>query len=310
MVSRSLGRYGYLGWVKALVEGHGRALATQAVASGKSGGAAFLGLEGAFQSFLGLPQARVLLSDPECAGRILSALLDNGLRSFNDPLALSAGAGVPLQAAPLQGALDQVITSAEAQAEALIGAGLLSAVQHQVATLSLLDESVGVVNQLDLPPDLRAYLTRRSVTQLRRYLADLDALGAPAETPTRLVSATSRLSIPPVNRILALSEETFHAQTANPTTPLLVHFVADWCTPCQAIVPLLEEMATEMKGQLVIGAIDVDQYPSVAGKYRVRAVPTLLLFQRGTVVGRNVGASSRDRLHEWLRSLLSLDVAI
>ena len=72
--------------------------------------------------------------------------------------------------------------------------------------------------------------------------------------------------------------------------PVLVDFFADWCGPCKAMAPALEQVATEMKGKVKIVKLDVDQNPAVTQKYRIQAMPTLMIFKDGKIAAQRVGA--------------------
>lgn len=91
------------------------------------------------------------------------------------------------------------------------------------------------------------------------------------------------------------NDDSFKAAIAG-STPVLVDFWAPWCGPCKAIAPILEELAKELAGKVVIGKINVDDEGDLAGTYGVRAIPTMLLFKGGHVVETIVGMQSRDAL--------------
>jgi len=87
-----------------------------------------------------------------------------------------------------------------------------------------------------------------------------------------------------------VSDQTFDAEVLNSSEPVLVDFFAEWCGPCKAMAPALEQVAAELKGKVKVAKLDVDQNPEVTQRYRIQAMPTLILFKGGKVAGHHVGA--------------------
>jgi thioredoxin 1 len=87
-----------------------------------------------------------------------------------------------------------------------------------------------------------------------------------------------------------VSDQTFDAEVIKSSVPVLVDFFAEWCGPCKAMAPALEQVAAELEGKVKVAKLDVDQNPEVTGKYRIQAMPTLILFKDGKVAAQHVGA--------------------
>ena len=89
--------------------------------------------------------------------------------------------------------------------------------------------------------------------------------------------------------ILVLTQENFSSEVLQSMTPVLVDFWAEWCGPCKMIAPILEELADEYEGRLKITKINIDEQQQLAAEYGIRAIPTLLLFDKGQVADQIVG---------------------
>lgn len=98
-----------------------------------------------------------------------------------------------------------------------------------------------------------------------------------------------------MSNTVTLTEEDFNS-TIGSETPALVDFWAEWCGPCQAVAPTLDEIADERKGTLVVGKLNVDDHPGVAREYGVMSIPTMILFQDGVEKKRLVGARSKEAI--------------
>ena len=85
---------------------------------------------------------------------------------------------------------------------------------------------------------------------------------------------------------------------------VLVDFYADWCNPCRMLAPVVEELAQEMSGKMVVAKVDTDQSVNVAAKFEVTSIPTLILFKDGEVVKRVVGLKDLDALRKMVTEVL------
>ena len=101
----------------------------------------------------------------------------------------------------------------------------------------------------------------------------------------------------------AVSDNTFEQEVLKSTEPVLVDFFAEWCGPCKAMAPALEQVAKEMQGKVKVVKLDVDQNPQITQRYRIQAMPTLLVFKDGKVAAQQVGALVQKRkLEDWINS--------
>ena len=96
--------------------------------------------------------------------------------------------------------------------------------------------------------------------------------------------------------ISALTQDNFEKEVLQSATPVLVDFWAEWCGPCKMIAPLLDELADEYQGKVKIGKVNIDDQQALATQYGIRAIPTLLLINKGQVAEQMVGAKSKRDL--------------
>ena len=102
------------------------------------------------------------------------------------------------------------------------------------------------------------------------------------------------------NNIVSISEATFDKQINDTEKPVLVDFWAEWCRPCKAIAPILEEVAQEYGDKVIFAKVNIEENPSIAPKFNIRGIPTLLIFKHGKVVATQVGESSKAQLKSFI----------
>jgi thioredoxin 1 len=100
------------------------------------------------------------------------------------------------------------------------------------------------------------------------------------------------------------SDQSFDKDVLKSGQPVLVDFWAEWCGPCKMIAPALEEMAGTLAGRLTVANMNIDENPQTPKKYGVRGIPTLMLFKDGQVAATKIGALPKNKLLEWVESVL------
>jgi len=104
------------------------------------------------------------------------------------------------------------------------------------------------------------------------------------------------------DQIIHISDSSFEQDVLNADVPVLLDFWAEWCGPCKMIAPILNEIAGEYAGRLIVAKVNIDENPDTPAKYGVRGIPTLILFKDGNVQATKVGALSKSQLAAFLDS--------
>ena len=97
-------------------------------------------------------------------------------------------------------------------------------------------------------------------------------------------------------KVIAVSDAEFEQSVIQSDKPVLVDFWAEWCQPCKMLAPTVEELAGEYEDKILFGKLNVDDNPSIATKFGIRGIPTLLFFKGGKVVQQMVGVKSKAEI--------------
>jgi len=103
---------------------------------------------------------------------------------------------------------------------------------------------------------------------------------------------------------LEITEANYDEIVSGADKPVVLDFWAAWCGPCKMIGPLIEEMHNEYEGKAIIGKVDVDNNPGIAGKFGVRNIPTVVYLNGGELVDKSVGAVPKAQLTSKLDAIL------
>ena len=107
-----------------------------------------------------------------------------------------------------------------------------------------------------------------------------------------------------MSKIIELTDSNFDEEISSREVPILVDYWAEWCGPCKMVGPILEELANDFEGKLVVGKVDVDTNKDSAAKQKVMSIPTLVLFKNGQPVDQRVGALTKNQLEEFINQYI------
>ena len=104
--------------------------------------------------------------------------------------------------------------------------------------------------------------------------------------------------------VIQVEEADWQSKVMESGVPVLVDFWAEWCGPCRALAPVLEQVADEWAGQIQVAKVNIDNNPQIASQYGIRSIPTLLVIKGGEVQEQMVGAMNRSALEAKLQPYL------
>lgn len=100
------------------------------------------------------------------------------------------------------------------------------------------------------------------------------------------------------------TDQNFQNTVMSSNQVAVVDFWAEWCGPCRAIAPIIEELSAEFQGKALVGKVDIEANKEIAAQYNIRSIPTILFIKNGQVVDKQVGAASKDVLRKKIEAHL------
>jgi len=177
----------------------------------------------------------------------------------------------------------------------VVGAASLGAVAYVAASISM--PVARDADSVTSPPSVSIANPAVLATPVAQVTRSVSPSAAPVPTfesaPATQASATQ---LPVAGHPITLTDANFVAEVLQSSKPVLVDFWAEWCQPCRAIAPIIQQLAHDFGDSAVVGKLDVDANHKVASLLKVQALPTLYIFKDGRIVDRIVGLASPDEI--------------
>tara|TARA_B100001057_G_C22542156_1_gene830033 strand:- start:402 stop:722 length:321 start_codon:yes stop_codon:yes gene_type:complete len=101
--------------------------------------------------------------------------------------------------------------------------------------------------------------------------------------------------------VLNTTDKNFENDVLKASKPVLVDFWAEWCGPCKAIAPALDEISIEMSNNITVAKINIDENPNIAQEFNIRSIPALMIFKNGKLESEMMGQVPKSQLEEWIK---------
>lgn len=107
-----------------------------------------------------------------------------------------------------------------------------------------------------------------------------------------------------MSEVITVDTQTFDEVVLQSEVPVLVDFWAAWCGPCRAIAPVLDQIAAEQDGKLLIAKLNVDENPDIASRYNISSIPVMKVFDKGEIVREIIGAMPKPQIEQRLEGII------
>ena len=124
------------------------------------------------------------------------------------------------------------------------------------------------------------------------------------QTGRKAICGKCKTPLPDAAGPITVTDATFAAEVERSATPVLLDLWADWCGPCHMLAPTIDQLSSEMNGRVKVAKLNIDENPSVANRFGVRSIPTLLVLNGGREVDRLVGVQPKQEIVRRLEAIL------